>query len=92
MSIERTTQLIKQNENIRLEFKEAARALPGNLFETICAMLNSKFFLQLGRVDELGSGVLNVNRLIKQYAGENLPQFIEGHIFKMILPVANGEN
>ena len=40
MSIERARQLIKQKENIRLEFKEAATALPGNLFETICAMLN----------------------------------------------------
>jgi ATP-dependent DNA helicase RecG len=33
-------QLIRQKENIRLEFKEAANALPANLFETICAMLN----------------------------------------------------
>lgn len=40
MSIERARQLITQDENIRLEFKEAANALPGNLFETICAMLN----------------------------------------------------
>src|SRR5579875_618430 len=40
MSIERARQLMKQKENIRLEFKEAATALPGNLFETICAMLN----------------------------------------------------
>jgi ATP-dependent DNA helicase RecG len=40
MSIERARQLITQKENIRLEFKEAANALPGNLFETICAMLN----------------------------------------------------
>lgn len=40
MSFERARQLIKQKENIRLEFKEAATALPGNLFETICAMLN----------------------------------------------------
>jgi ATP-dependent DNA helicase RecG len=40
MSIERAKQLIAQKENIRLEFKEAATALPGNLFDTICAMLN----------------------------------------------------
>ena len=40
MGIERARQLIKQKENTRLEFKEAANALPGNLFETICAMLN----------------------------------------------------
>jgi len=40
MPIERARQLITQKENIRLEFKEAANALPANLFETICAMLN----------------------------------------------------
>ncbi len=40
MNIERVKRLIKQKENIRLEFKEAVTALPGNLFETICAMLN----------------------------------------------------
>ncbi|MCX7123858.1 MAG: putative DNA binding domain-containing protein [Gammaproteobacteria bacterium] len=32
--------LLSQQENIRLEFKEARQALPANLFETICAMLN----------------------------------------------------
>lgn len=47
----------------------------------------AKFFIQLGRVDELGSGVLNVNRLIKEYAGKDAPQFIEGQVFKMELPV-----
>jgi ATP-dependent DNA helicase RecG len=40
MSIERLQRLLKERENIRLEFKEAQTALPGNLFETICAMLN----------------------------------------------------
>ncbi len=40
MNIERIKRLLKQKENIRLEFKEATGALPGNLFETICAMLN----------------------------------------------------
>lgn len=47
----------------------------------------AKFFIQLGRVDELGSGVLNVNRLIKEYAGKDAPQFIEGQVFRMQLPV-----
>lgn len=47
----------------------------------------AKFFIQLGRVDELGSGVLNVNRLMKEYTGEAAPQFIEGAVFKMFLPI-----
>ena len=41
MSIERVKQLLKQKENLRLEFKEANVGLPKNLFETICAMLNN---------------------------------------------------
>ena len=40
MNIDRVKRLLKQKENIRLEFKEAVSALPNNLFETICAMLN----------------------------------------------------
>lgn len=40
MNPERAKRLLKQKENIHLEFKEAAAALPANLFETICAMLN----------------------------------------------------
>jgi ATP-dependent DNA helicase RecG len=40
MSLERIKQLLKSCEGIRLEFKEAVSALPKNLFETICAMLN----------------------------------------------------
>lgn len=47
----------------------------------------AKFFIQLGRGDELGSGVINVNRLIKSYAKGGEVQFIEGEIFKTIIPL-----
>ncbi|HYE56737.1 MAG TPA: RNA-binding domain-containing protein, partial [Chitinophagaceae bacterium] len=40
MNLERIKRLLKEKENIRLEFKLAATTLPGNLFETICGMLN----------------------------------------------------
>ena len=40
MSIERVRRLLRQRENIHLEFKEAKAELPETLFETICAMLN----------------------------------------------------
>ncbi|MFZ4547487.1 MAG: HTH domain-containing protein, partial [Bacteroidales bacterium] len=48
----------------------------------------AKFFIQLGRVDELGSGVMNVNRLIKEYSDKSKVQFIEGVTFKTIIPVS----
>jgi ATP-dependent DNA helicase RecG len=47
----------------------------------------AKFFIQLGRGDELGSGVINVNRLIKSYAKVGEVQFIEGEVFKTIIPL-----
>jgi ATP-dependent DNA helicase RecG len=47
----------------------------------------AKFFAQLGRVDELGSGILNVNKYLKLYSGKTKPQFIEGSVFKTIIPI-----
>jgi len=47
----------------------------------------SKFFIQLGRAEELGSGILNVNRLIRHYAPGKEPQFLEGTVFKTIVPI-----
>jgi ATP-dependent DNA helicase RecG len=52
----------------------------------------AKFFIQLGRVDELGSGVLNVTRLTKQYAGKRKPEFIEGVTFRMKIPLPADKN
>ena len=51
----------------------------------------SKLFMQLGRVEELGSGVLNVNRLIKNYSPGKKPQFIEGNVFKTVIPIEKQE-
>lgn len=50
----------------------------------------AKFFIQLGRVDELGSGVLNVSRFVKEYSESGLPTFTEGTIFKAVIPVGEG--
>lgn len=50
----------------------------------------AKFFIQLGRVDELGSGVLNVNRYLEHYSPGKKPVFSEGIIFKTSLPLDEG--
>jgi ATP-dependent DNA helicase RecG len=52
----------------------------------------AKFFIQLGKFDELGSGVLNVNRLISEYNKSGKVEFIEGAAFKTIIPIDNLEN
>ena len=50
--------------------------------------LIAKFFIQLGRVDELGSGIINVNRYLPHYSGtKTRPQFIEGDVFKTVIPI-----
>lgn len=47
----------------------------------------AKFFMQLGRFDELGSGILNINKYCKAYSGHEHPEFIEGPVFKTIIPL-----
>ncbi len=42
----------------------------------------AKFFKELGRVDELGSGVRNIFKYSRLYSGNAKPVFIENDIFK----------
>lgn len=46
----------------------------------------ARFFKEIGWVDELGSGVRNIYRYNKIYSGAD-PQFIEGDVFKTIIPL-----
>ena len=46
------------------------------------------FFREIGRVDELGSGLINTNKYLPLYSQGNKPQFIEGDIFKIKIPVS----
>lgn len=47
----------------------------------------AKFFMQLGRFDELGSGILNINKYCKAYSGHGHPEFIEGAVFRTTIPI-----
>lgn len=47
----------------------------------------AKFFIQLGRVEELGSGILNVNKYLAAYSTGSKPEFIEADVFKTIIPL-----
>ena len=51
----------------------------------------SAFFREIGLADKLGSGVRNVNKYMKIYSGEK-PQFVEGNIFKMLLPLGKSSS
>jgi len=43
--------------------------------------------MQMGRGEELGSGVLNVSKYLPLYAKGAKPQFIEGNPFVTVIPV-----
>ena len=47
----------------------------------------AKFFIQLGRADEIGSGILNVNKWIKIYVGDVQPTFEEDDVFTITVPL-----
>ncbi|HRP58296.1 ATP-binding protein [Agriterribacter sp.] len=53
--------------------------------------LIAKFFIQLGRVEELGSGILTTTRLMKEYVGKGKAFFIEGATFKTIVSLPDGK-
>ena len=47
----------------------------------------AKFFKEIGRVDELGSGVRNTFKYCSIYTPETKPQFIEDDVFRTIIPL-----
>ena len=60
MDINQIKELLQQGESLNVEFKEAKNALPDNLFETICAFLNTDGgYILLGVADD--STVIGVN-------------------------------
>ncbi|HEY5587499.1 MAG TPA: hypothetical protein VIK86_00930 [Candidatus Paceibacterota bacterium] len=54
-------------------------------------MHTTKFFKEMGLVDELGSGVRNIHKYGKTYFGFE-PQIIEDDIFKIIFQTATIED
>jgi ATP-dependent DNA helicase RecG len=47
----------------------------------------ARFFREIGRADELGSGVRNLFKYVKLYSSGANPQLVEEDIFKIIIPV-----
>jgi ATP-dependent DNA helicase RecG len=47
----------------------------------------ARFFKEIGRADELGSGVRNLFKYCRHYSGGKLPELIEEDIFKCIVPL-----
>ncbi len=47
----------------------------------------ARFFKEIGRADELGSGVRNLFKYCRHYSGGKIPELIEEDIFKCIVPL-----
>ncbi|OFY63630.1 MAG: hypothetical protein A2V64_05905 [Bacteroidetes bacterium RBG_13_43_22] len=47
----------------------------------------ARFYRALGRSEEIGSGIRNVNKYLSVYADGALPSFDEGNIFTTIIPL-----
>jgi len=47
----------------------------------------AKFFHHIGRAEELGSGIRNIYKYVHHYTPGKLPEFIEGDVFRAIIPV-----
>ena len=47
----------------------------------------ARFFKEIGRADELGSGVRNLFKYCRHYSGGKFPELIEEDIFKCIVPL-----
>lgn len=47
----------------------------------------ARFFKEIGRADELGSGVRKLFKYCRHYTGGKDPELIEGDIFKCIVPL-----
>lgn len=51
----------------------------------------ARFFKEIGRVDELGSGVRNTYKYCGLYTQGTEPVFIEEDVFKAIIPLQTGQ-
>ena len=47
----------------------------------------AKFFMEIGKVDQLGSGVRNVFRYSPEYTPGGVPELIEGDVFRSVIPI-----
>ena len=52
----------------------------------------AKFFVNIGRADELGSGVRNLYEYTRIYTNGGEPELLEGNVFKTIVPLALVKN
>jgi len=85
-----SAKLIVERERIYAEnwnrSNEYGRIDPENFTPQSKNPIIAKFFMNIGRADQLGSGIRNLYKYTKLYSGGE-PELIEGDIFKTIIPL-----
>lgn len=72
MESQRVEYILQKGEGLTIEFKRAASALPKNPHI-------AKFFVQMARAEELGTGIRNVFKYSQLYSGD-VPKVDEGDV------------
>ena len=84
--------LIIERERIYTEnwnrSNEFGRIDPDNFTPQAKNPIIARFFMNIGRADQLGSGIRNLYKYTKLYSGGE-PELIEGDIFKTIIPLVS---
>ncbi len=81
--------ILSQGEGLTVEFKRAKNELPSSLFdESFPKNPNiANIFTQMGRSEELGTGVKNVFKYSKAYSGSDKIVFEENDVFIAKVPL-----
>ena len=81
--------LLNEGEGLPCTFHYVERITPENLVPYSRNPVICRFMIQLGRFDQLGSGVNNINKYLPLYAKGAKPIFEETqHGFKLTIPLA----
>lgn len=89
MEFNHIQQIIQHGEGLNVAFKKATDELPANLFETrpfFVLFFDYKNSLQIGRAEELGTGIRKIFKYSSLYSGD-VPKVVEGDVFEVVVPL-----
>jgi len=87
------SKVIVERDRIRTEnwnrSQQYGRIDPNNYKPQSKNPIIARFFVNIGRADELGSGVRNLYKYVDMYTGGAEPELVEGDVFETIVPLAS---
>ncbi len=90
-----TAKLVIEKERVLAENRNLPKVTgkidPANFTPITKNPVIARFFREIGRADELGSGVHNIFKYTSAYSHGGSPELIEGDVFRTIIPRRNAE-